>query len=47
MTGVGIVSRMVAALGKNAIPNKMIPIAYPTLRAATPVRLMSDTHEGV
>ena len=46
MTGLGTASRKAVSFGRNASANRMPPMAYPTRRAATPVRLMSDTLDG-
>ena len=35
-------SNMDVNLGNSAIIKKITPMAYPTLRAATPVKLMSE-----
>jgi len=46
ITALGTASRIAAILGRNASPSSMIPIAKPTLRAATPVKLMSEMLDG-
>ena len=46
MTGPGTESSTAVSFGRNASANRMPPMAYPTVRAATPVRLMSDTLDG-
>ena len=46
MTAPGTASSTAVSFGRNASANMMPPMAYPTERAATPVRLMSDTLDG-
>ena len=46
MTAPGTASSTAVSLGRNASANMMPPMASPTVRAATPVRLMRDTLDG-